>query len=157
MGTRAPHDYVAYCGLSCKLCSLIATLPRQAGQLLETMKDDGWERFGDQIYEGFSKFWEVLNSLAVTDQSSPLCIGGCGNPECEIRKCAVERGLQVCAFCPDFPCELILSFTRRYPFLMKNNERIRESGIDAWLAEQDELLAQGITNSSLARQKPPEA
>ena len=32
--------------------------------------------------------------------------GGCWTrEECRIRNCASERGLRVCTFCPEFPCQ----------------------------------------------------
>jgi len=146
--------YLCYCGLNCKLCSLIATLSKQAKTLFETMQEDGWEYYGQELYPQFPQFWEVLKDLKEVGETSPLCKGGCGDPECEIRKCAIAKELQVCAFCTEYPCERLVSFTRRYPFLLQNNDRIKEIGLEAWLAEQDELAAQGITNKILRQRKP---
>jgi hypothetical protein len=116
------------------------------------MQSDGWEYYGEEVYPEFQAFWKVLNDLGEMDQTSPLCIGGCGDPTCQIRVCAREKGLRVCAECTEFPCQLLTDFTRRYPFLVENGMRIREIGIDAWLAEQDELAARGITNKILCQQ-----
>jgi hypothetical protein len=155
MEARKSADYLTYCGLYCKMCSIVATIPRQAETLLNQMKGDGWEFFGSEIYPEFPVFWEILGKLAVLDKSTLLCIGGCGDPDCAIRKCAVSRGLQVCALCDEFPCQLLIDFTRRYPFLIKNNERIREIGVEAWLEEQDALVARGVTYSTLCEENPP--
>jgi hypothetical protein len=135
------------------MCSIVATIPVQATALQETLQNDGWEYYGSEIYPEFAPFWKVLNSLKEMDKTSPLCIGGCGDPTCEIRVCAQEKGLRVCAECAEFPCKLLTDFTRRYPFLVENGKRIQEIGIDAWLAEQDELVANGITNKILCQRK----
>lgn len=150
---RNPREYLAYCGLYCGMCSLVATLPGAAETLRGYMKDDGWELYGNEVFPGFDTFWDILTKISNLAQTSPLCVGGCGDPDCGIRKCAVERGLEVCAQCDDFPCEQLSAFTRRYPFVLKNNERIREIGLDAWLAEQSDLVAQGVTNRSLCAEQ----
>jgi hypothetical protein len=54
--------------------------------------------------------------------------------------------------CDDFPCHQRIDFTARYPFLIENGKRIREIGIEAWLAEQDALVAKGFTNKTLKSQ-----
>lgn len=42
------------------------------------------------------------------------CIATCGNPfhgKCELAECAVSRGVEFCGRCPDFPCELLNSYS----------------------------------------------
>ncbi|MCK9332428.1 MAG: DUF3795 domain-containing protein [Candidatus Cloacimonetes bacterium] len=142
-------EYLCYCGLYCKMCSLVNGLPQQAQQLFETMKEDGWESFGKYEYPDFEAFWKVLDFLKHKDKTCALCQGGCGDPSCEIRICAQNKHLAVCAFCDEFPCAKLESLFKAYPFIMENNKRIRDIGIEAWLIEQDNLVAQGITNKSL--------
>lgn len=143
--------YVAYCGLNCRMCSLIATLPGLASRLHDTMKEDGWEYYGSEVYPEFEAFWKVLKGISQMDATCPGCYGGCGDPDCAIRKCAVDKGLELCAFCDEFPCQRLTDFTRRYPFLLENGLRIRIIGLESWLREQDELVAQGVTNRSLCQ------
>jgi len=152
---KESKEYLCYCGLYCKMCSIIATLPLMAGDLFATMQADGWEFYGKEVYPEFDEFWKVLKNLKAMDETSPLCKGGCGDPTCQIRVCAKSKGLEVCAFCADFPCQTLSDFTRRYPFVLKNNERIRELGLEAWLAEQEELVAKGITNKSQIKDYKP--
>lgn len=154
MSERSSRDYLCYCGLYCKMCSIVATIPRKAGTLLEQLKGDGWEFFGKELYPDFPAFWDILGKMAVMDKTTRLCVGGCGDPNCGIRACAIAKGLQVCAQCEEFPCLRLRDFTRRYPFVLKNNERIREIGLEAWLAEQDDLVAQGVTNEQLNATQP---
>lgn len=149
---KESKDYLCYCGLYCKMCSIINGLPQAAQKLHEIMQEDGWEGYGSFIYPEFKDFWAVLSQVKDLDKSSELCQGGCGNPDCEIRKCAKSKGLEVCAFCEDFPCAALTAFTNAYPFILTNNERIREIGLEAWLMEQDNLVAQGVTHKSLKQQ-----
>ena len=149
---KESKDYVAYCGLNCRMCSIMATLPGLAAKLHSTMQEDGWEFYGKEVYPEFDEFWKVLQNLSKMDETCPGCYGGCGDPDCAIRKCAEERGLKLCADCADFPCQKLTDFTRRYPFILENNLRIREIGLEKWLLEQDALVAQGVTNRSLSKQ-----
>ncbi len=149
---KEPRDYLACCGLYCKMCSLVNGMP-EAGRALHTiMKDEGWESFGSYVYPEFEAFWKVLTEISVFDEISPLCQGGCGNPDCQIRICAKEKGIAACGLCADFPCSLFDDFTQQYPFIIENGYRIREIGIEAWLTEQEELVTKGITNRELRKQ-----
>ncbi|MCD4829437.1 MAG: DUF3795 domain-containing protein [Candidatus Cloacimonetes bacterium] len=135
--------YVCYCGLYCKLCPIIAAIPPQARALFATMEKSGYGEWGEYAHEGFKRFWTILQKLAKQDETCTLCQGECGNPECKIRVCARERGVLVCAFCDDYPCTLVDEFAKIYAEAPVNNDRIREIGLDAWIVEQEELVAQG--------------
>lgn len=149
--TRDSKAYFAYCGLYCKMCSLVATMPPLAKQLHESMKDDGWEHYGTDVFPEFEAFWSVLQKISKLDETSPLCQGGCGDPDCQMRVCAVAKGLEACAFCDEYPCKHMEELYSCYPYIHKNNARIKEIGLDAWLVEQDELAAQGMTNRILCK------
>ena len=138
-----PKDYLCYCGLYCRRCPIVGVVPPQARALFETMNRIGYAQWGEQAIDGFGRFWEILQQLAKQDETCPLCIGGCGNPGCEIRPCAQERGVEVCGLCDDYPCDKVNAFAEQYPELIDNNNRIREIGLDAWLLEQEELVRQG--------------
>ncbi len=144
-------EFLCYCGLYCKMCSLINGLPQAAQSLHQIMSEDGWEHFGEQVYPEFPEFWKTLSTLKDLDKASPNCKAGCGDPGCQIRQCAEAKGLEVCAFCEEFPCTLIQNFSRRYPFLIRNNERIRELGLEAWIQEMDTLVAAGHTHKSMIK------
>ncbi len=135
------RDFLAYCGLYCKLCSIGTRVPKQAALLRETMQKSGYEYFGEFAYSDFKPFWKTLAELSEIRMDDCRCRNGCGDPECRIRTCAVERNLESCAFCENFPCEHINALAAGYPNLIANNLRIKEIGIDAWLDEQEKLVA----------------
>lgn len=149
MEQRKPIDYLCYCGLYCKMCSLIAIMPNEDRALLNTMKEDGWEVFGRYEYKGFETFWAILSKLSKTDTTSLLCRGGCGDPGCQIRKCARQKKLDVCAFCEEYPCSRLQELSNAYPFVLQNNDRIKEIGLEKWLVEQEHLVAKGINHRTL--------
>jgi hypothetical protein len=62
----------------------------------------------------------------------------CNN--CKIRNCAIEKGVDFCIECRDFPCETMQAFFENnsaHPKIhFSNLERIKEAGLDVWLTEQ---------------------
>ena len=92
-----------FCGLYCSLCAERGRIPERAEALRQAMEEEGWPYWGHAV-PGFREFWAFLEDM-VTQGAYPGCRGGGGYPECHIRACAQERGLDVCCHCPDFPCE----------------------------------------------------
>ena len=102
-------EQVTYCGLYCGLCTSRNRIPKQAGALYETMKKDGWEFFGGGQPD-FKEFWAFLNKLAEMGPGCSCREGKCGPPFCAIRNCASEKGIEVCPFCDEYPCNKILFY-----------------------------------------------
>jgi hypothetical protein len=66
-----------------------------------------------------------------------------GYPKCPIRACAKERGITVCNSCPEFPCQRF-EILRRYPTCIADNERMKNIGLERWIAEQEARAATGF-------------
>ena len=133
---------VTYCGLYCGLCSMGGRVPEQAAALRDTLRKDGAEGWGQQV-PGFPEFWSYLETLA----GGPTCScreGECGPPFCAIRKCARERGIDVCAFCEDYPCGRILGLAKGYVTMIADGARMKEIGLDRWIEEQEQRKATGF-------------
>ena len=92
---------IAYCGLICTECP--AYLATQANDRAEL--------------ERVAALWrEEYNAPHITVESV-ICDGcivdgrKCGHWfECEIRACAMERGVINCAYCADYGCQIIEGF-----------------------------------------------
>ena len=57
---------------------------------------------------------------------------------CIMSKCALERGIEFCGECDDYPCKDLKAFQAEAPHrieLWKYHERIRESGYEKWYME----------------------
>lgn len=147
--TMADLKHVTYCGLYCKLCANMARIPQQAGELRETLRREGFQHFGESVYEDFSEFWKVLEALEESGESCPGCRGGCGWPQCPMRKCAREKGLDVCSQCDEYPCEHVQELARRYPNLIADGMRQREVGLDRWIQEQEARRQTGFCYSQI--------
>jgi len=116
---------VTYCGLYCGLCAQRGRIPRQASALRASMANEGYEFWGQEL-PNFNEFWSFLTDLCDPDKACPGCRQGGGPPFCGIRKCARQRGVEVCVFCEEYPCKRVLGIAKGYPTLIADGQRIRE-------------------------------
>ena len=108
---------IAYCGFYCRLCPFYTgEFKKKFQDILNYIKHLGTS-FLKEICEkhgyNFDEFWRVLEFFS----KSKLCLSckmGDGWPDCPIRKCAIERKVEYCAFCSDYPCETMkrLGYTK---------------------------------------------
>lgn len=72
-----------------------------------------------------------------------------GKPEhcrkCRIKACALEKGVQYCFECAAYPCKPVKSLEKSYNIryntsLMENSRRVKESGLEAFMAQQKRCL-----------------
>ena len=137
--------YSCYCGLYCENCAVKVKIHPAAKVLYSEMKKTGFDGVVHSI-PGGEGFWSFLKEMA----DNWICIScreGSGNPGCAVRKCAQEKGVEMCAFCESYPCSLIDNFDAGYPTLQHDNTLLRDEGWDAWGKLQDERRATGFTYS----------
>ncbi|MCR4402640.1 MAG: DUF3795 domain-containing protein [Firmicutes bacterium] len=143
-GVSVNLEEVAYCGLYCGLCASRRRIPKQAATLRESLRKEGYDRgYFDVpgLDKVFAAFWEGLGLLV--DVPCPGCRAGAGFPDCSVRACAQEREVLACPFCSDFPCDR-LAMLNRYPLLVADGERMRQLGLETWVAEQEARAAAGF-------------
>lgn len=130
-------DLITYCGLYCGNCAERCAVPRQARELLDLVRDEGYDCFYESVpdmkghYPSFVKVLEYFSSLECgcrKRKGSP--------PKCPIRVCAIEKGAFVCMDCRDFPCDKWNGIARFHPLLVSDAQRYREIGKERWLEEQ---------------------
>lgn len=108
--------YFTYCGLYCGACSSMLLYDKAMGNI-------------------------ELKDFEVDYEETPCagCMSGV-NSDCEFVICNQQHGTESCAFCPEFPCEMIVKFSKdEWPHhidVIDNLKRIKEIGIEAWLNEQ---------------------
>lgn len=83
---------IGYCGYNCHLCAARSDDPEVRQKLV-----DGWRKiYGHEHYT-------VENVHCVGCRAE----GHHADLECKARPCAVERGVDSCAACDDFPCDKV--------------------------------------------------
>ena len=135
------NRYICYCGLYCENCAVMAKIDPAAEILYNEMKKAGFE---DVIHfiPGGDGFWPFLKNMA-ENGSCASCRSGGGDPGCAIRLCAMEKGVEMCAFCESYPCETMEGFLRTRPAIRADNALLLEKGLEAWSELQDGRRASG--------------
>jgi len=113
---------VSYCGLICNTCPIhLATLEQNKSKQL-SMRSEITRTFMEQY--GLS-----IRIEDVTDcdgcRTGGRLFSGCA--KCEIRRCAMERGLESCAFCLDYACENLQKLIEGEPGAGERLEELRRT------------------------------
>jgi hypothetical protein len=89
---------IAYCGEVCTTCSAYVATRNEDWAALQRVADE----------------WNAQQTTSFTAEDC-LCDGCIGDGRrigycrtCEVRACAIERGLENCAHCPDYYCAKVV-------------------------------------------------
>jgi hypothetical protein len=109
---------IAYCGLVCTECP--AYVATQTGDM------EALERVAAEWCEEYNA------TFTVNDCTCDGCVSGSERlcsycDDCEIRACAVERGVTNCAHCDDYGCERITGFFTFVPGAKAVLEGVRQA------------------------------
>jgi hypothetical protein len=140
-GYQVDKRLSCYCGLYCENCTVKTKIHPAAKNLYDVMKGTGFDQAANNI-PGGEAFWTFLKDIA----ESWVCVScreGSGNPDCKVRICAQEKGVEMCALCGSYPCELMEIFDNEYPTLRDDNALLRDKGWEAWAEVQDSRLMEG--------------
>ena len=140
-------EYTCYCGLYCGNCAVKVKVEPASKTLYQEMKKAGFEDIIQMIPNG-ETFWSFLKGMS-EEGVCIACKAGSGNPGCKVRSCAQEKGVEMCAWCSDYPCALFERYFKGYPPLKHDNALLREKGIAAWSKVQDERQEKGITYAEM--------
>jgi len=135
-------DYMCYCGLYCENRPVNSRVAPAARVLYEEMRKAGFEDVINTI-PGGDGFWSFLKGMAEGGSWSS-CKEGCGNPGCAVRLCAKEKGVELCAFCDEYPCEKFNAL-QGCQAMKQDSDLLRSQGIEAWAKLQDERRKIGFT------------
>jgi hypothetical protein len=106
----------AMCGLDCSICP--AFIARKTNdQALREKTAVQWSK--DYHVEFKPKMVNCDGCTAI----GGVHIGHCA--ECEIRICALAKGVRNCALCAEYPCPTISAFIAKVPPAKENLEKIR--------------------------------
>jgi len=115
--------YDTYCGLNCRACPVMGANERDDGNwITETAK--AWDRSPE----------DLKCSGCKSSVRASFCT------DCRMRACAMEKGLEFCMECGDYPCDAISAFRNddapHHSAVFLNLAAIREQGVDAWLESE---------------------
>jgi hypothetical protein len=114
--------YDSYCGLYCGACPVLSANER--GDVEKRAAE--WKMSPEEL-----RCWGCK-----TDVTAVFCT------DCEIRRCARERGVEFCSACDEYPCDRLTSFAEdehpHHSVVLKNLEIIESKGLRSWLDERKE-------------------
>ncbi|HPF51767.1 MAG TPA: DUF3795 domain-containing protein [Draconibacterium sp.] len=94
---------LAFCGLQCDTCPIfLATIEKDRSKQLEMRTSIA--RKCNELYNMQLQLGDVNDCYKCKSNERSLFTGCL---KCEIRKCADGRGIESCAFCPDFACSVL--------------------------------------------------
>ncbi len=94
------ENAVSYCGLSCAGC-LIYCISRVEDKEIQIKLRTRVAQLSNEHYGTNYSFEDINNCDGCRTETGTLFLS-CLN--CEVRKCARERGLQTCAHCSEYAC-----------------------------------------------------
>jgi len=145
---KKKYEHVSRCGrYYCPMCDYFrGGKVRAAKNLLYFVERSGSLRLiaQDQKACNFNEFLKGLRWLASQDKPCKGCRSGGGWswwPDCPVRDCTAQRGLDFCYQCADFPCKKL----KQEPLLpyktaiIETNNRIKKIGIERHVEQLKEL------------------
>ena len=120
---------ISVCGLNCAQCDIY-----QAGH--------GNEKLRDEIVEWFKRERnETIKPEQVRCEGCRGSLDAHWSSDCRMIMCATKKGLRYCFQCVDFPCANVNEFSSdgvsHHKRTIENSKRMKEIGINAWIAEQE--------------------
>jgi len=142
---------IGYCGIYCGGCGMYKgrIITKVADDLKELVEAYGYPEWVPEFGRIDFDFQEFQKGLAYFTKKNSGCYcqksckDGGGLPGCEIKKCAEERGVEICFQCDDYPCEHIYQFLKRHPEIAKEYERFKKLGLEEWMKTQVEKASKG--------------
>jgi hypothetical protein len=124
------EELVAPCGLYCGACSIRLAGRRGDHELLKQIAEVVAVQQGQEI------------------QAKDLACNGCLSSDvvaivcrnCQIRACALKKGIRHCSECADLPCQQLTDFSKdglpHHGEVLKNIDRRHKVGLASWAEEQ---------------------
>lgn len=121
---------IAPCGLYCGACSIRLAGKRRDQQLLAQIAEVLTIQQGQPI--------KVEDLACDGCLSSDVVAIVCRN--CELRACALNKGIRHCSECSDSPCQPLVDFSKdglpHHAEVLDSIQCQRKSGLDSWAEEQ---------------------
>jgi hypothetical protein len=106
-----------YCGIDCDACPALAATREGDEAALARIAAEWSKMYGAQIPP------EAIPCAGCF--ARPPAPTGCHAHECPVRACAIKRGVDTCAECPDYACDQLAEFFGYAPEAKANLEARR--------------------------------
>ena len=150
---KKEYEYVSCCGrYYCLLCDYFrGGKVQMAKNLLYYVERSSSLRLiaESQNVRNYDEFVEVLKWLASQDEPCRGCRFGGGWswwPDCPVRGCVVQRELDFCYQCLDFPCKKLKEepLLAHKKTIIEANKRLKDMGVERYAKQLIERFRQAV-------------
>ncbi|MCD4655999.1 MAG: DUF3795 domain-containing protein [Planctomycetes bacterium] len=112
------NEIISFCGIVCSQCEAY----------IATMKDD------DELRQKTAEHWSKTYGADI--KAEHINCRGCLSTEeplfshckvCEYRLCGIDKGVENCAHCNEYPCEKLAKFHGMVPQCKETLDKIKEN------------------------------
>ena len=144
MGLKREYKYISYCGkYYCAFCDYHkGTMVKAAKNLLAFAERYGSLRLIANANNAcnFDEFLKALKWLASQGKPCKGCRFGGGWSwwgDCPVRDCCIQKGVNFCYQCEDFPCEKLNEepLLDRKKAMIEANNQIKAIRIESWMQQ----------------------
>ena len=114
-------ELISYCGLTCQNCPIFLATRETNKVKKESMIRDIINMCREHY--GIEYKYEDINDCDGCKSENGRLFSGCKN--CKIRECAIESGVDNCAYCDEYACEKLSEIFRTDPKAKKSLDTIR--------------------------------
>lgn len=143
-----PEDLITYCGIYGGTCArwyeytAFRDLANVFAEWVDAQSYQYWMPVHVKEFD-YNEFRKGLDFFSRPDAwlvCHKCCKGGEGNPECEIRICCKDKGVEICFECDDFPCDKVKGDKR----MLERAKEYKRLGKKKWLKRQKEKAKLGF-------------
>lgn len=114
---------IAYCGLTCHSCPIFLVTREQNQKKKREMRAEIARQI-NALYKEKMKAEDITDCDGCKTENGRL-FSGCKN--CQIRKCARQKGVENCAYCDEYACESLEKLFNTEPDAKKRLDEIKNS------------------------------
>ena len=119
-------DIQSRCGQRCDLCLIYRPNVEKEDRRADICAT--WDKLGSQKYNPET----IICDGCMNDSKDAVLFSGSG---CKARKCVIEKGLQHCGYCHNYPCDIFPAEPDADEFYRDMERR----GVD-WTTEDDKMM-----------------
>jgi hypothetical protein len=120
---KTMEKMIAYCGLRCDTCRILLATREKNDEKKYKMRAD-IARYIREHFDPNCKVEDITDCDGCKTQGGRL-FSGCS--KCQVRKCAIEKGVENCAYCKEYACENLEKLFTTEADAKANLEEIRKS------------------------------
>jgi hypothetical protein len=143
-----PADFVGYCGLYCNACGIRqGKIKGAVDNLRSAIASYGFDKIMPDLakwepsFEHYEGFKQVMEGLVKMFGYCAGCLENGGDPNCQVRLCARQKGYRTCAECAEAKSCQKLNPYRKYA--EPAFQSIKESGLQDYAKKMQKKVEAG--------------